>query len=334
MGMIEGTVTLPKGLLDADFLHDRPASPYEALVDLWRWANDRERRITLNGQGLTLKRGQLARSQGKLAECWQRDRKWVASILSRFQENGLIMFRGTPQSTLITVLDYEVYNPCTATVQEENQLGADSLSDNETDSVSDSQRDNLSGRQTDSETDTEEEEEEEVKEGEARARATPPRADEMPEVPGEDELALFCRAFVDLPRGIEGGIPEIWWRKWYAHMLSSKKSFRKWREVVKQNFIADWLNPGSPGYRLARANLTPCSTTQSGPENGQKKNGGGSVAQELFRIDMELREVQRRLDEAHELGVDTPEGLREKERALKAKRAVVAGNVRISDPAP
>lgn len=313
--MIDGAFRMSKKALDADFLHDRPATPYQAVVDLWRWANDRERTVMLGGQALTLKRGQLARSQVKLAEAWQRDREWVRATLAKLQAEGLIVFKGTPVATIITVLDYEVYNPCTSSLSR-------TLSGSESGNLSSMVSRNLSS----SESSTEEEEEGTEEEGEARGTASPPPEMTESEVPSEEDIALFAGEFKDLARGIESGIPEVWWRSWYGHMMESQKSFRNWRKTVRQKFLADWMDSTSPGNRKARAGLAPTySPTGMSPGSGQKNGGGQSVAQAVFEIDRELGRVRAELDTFFAMDAECPPGLRERELVLQKKRAELVG---------
>ncbi len=326
--MIDGTFRMPKKALDADFLHDRPATLYQALVDLWRWANDRERAIVLNGQRVELKRGQLARSQSSLAQSWNRDREWVKAALARFQSEGQITFRSTPLTTLITVLDYEVYNPDTAPSFEDDSGGdsegsASSVSRNESSNGSRNLSGSGSRNESRNKSSTEGEEEEEDLGRGTRAGAPPP---ENSGIPSEEDIALFAGSFEDLARGVPKGIPEVWWRGWYGHMMEGQKSFRNWRTTMRQKFLADFMDPSSPGNRKARTLIQ--GTGGRGQESGttgQKNGGGQSVAQAVYQVDVELNRVRAELDTCFAMATEVPAGLRERERALQKKRAELVG---------
>src|SRR5262245_39768649 len=111
---LKGTITIPKQLLESDFMNSRPDTELGAFLKLWLWANDRDRQILVNGRKVNVKRGQLARAQSTLAEAWRYDIKKARQFLVNFQNEGLITFEPTQPVTVITVLDYTIYNADTA----------------------------------------------------------------------------------------------------------------------------------------------------------------------------------------------------------------------------
>lgn len=107
---LTGKVTIPKMMLDRDILTAEPANRKSALVDLHAWANDRERSVKIGGGDVHLKRGQLAYSQQTLSKLWRWDKDKTHRVLTEFQNEGLITFDGSNRTTIITVVDYTIYN--------------------------------------------------------------------------------------------------------------------------------------------------------------------------------------------------------------------------------
>jgi hypothetical protein len=111
---LTGNVTFPKEMWDRDILGRDPANTKSALMDLWTWANDRQRTIKVNGRDVVLQRGQLAYAQGTLAGFWHWSRPKVHKVLVELQDEGFITFQTSSTVTVITVLDYDIYNRDTA----------------------------------------------------------------------------------------------------------------------------------------------------------------------------------------------------------------------------
>ena len=112
------------------------------------------------------------------------------------------------------------------------------------------------------------------------------------EIPSDDDVLAFALAYRDLARGILGGIPEAYALDWLAWRCSPKAGPfpQDWRADLRRRFTASWIRDPS--------------ALAAGPEGAQKKNApksGASAAQQIFAIDQELREVEGRLHDAHEL---------------------------------
>jgi hypothetical protein len=299
--MLAGTVTLPKDLLDADYLHDRAYDRRSALTYLWLKANDRDREITLQGQTIPLKRGQLARSMVTLAREWQKDRHTVKGILDLLRDRGRINFRTTNTCVIITVLDYIDYNPDTAaesTTDSPAHSPAESTTDSPAKPPSNSPQ-KVEGRRI------------EVEGG----SATPPGA----LVPGDNEVRAFCASWPgEMALGIPAGIPEGWWSGWLAARMTSGRPFpRDWKRVLILAFRGDWINQ-HPKTR-------PSSPDTGRPNNlgNEKKRGTMSPAQELFLLRRQLEELQADLEARHLLAQPITPEARLAQRDLQKKIAAL-----------
>lgn len=300
---------MPKRALDIDLFADEPSNRRSAYTDLWRWANDRDRVFAIRGQRVSLRRGQLAYSMLTLAERWRWSREKVQAVLTEFQNLGLITFTTSKLTTTITVLDYDIYNPCTSVLDAEKDTESSNASDNGTSNESGIE----SGNAPDNGTSTEGgREKEEGRRGNARAREEAPLV-EGRIVPTDAEVSEFCASYQHLALGISG-IPGAWWRGWLAAQLGSGRPFpSNWKRVLELRFTADWMNASSPGHRSARGNLSMA------PFGSEKiaKNGGISVGQQKFELDRRLRELEAQEDELYQLNQPLPRTLTDEIEAVK-----------------
>ncbi|MFZ1073013.1 MAG: hypothetical protein WAO21_06200 [Verrucomicrobiia bacterium] len=83
----------------------------------WAWiyliglATDRPRLLPVGGLNVMLKRGQLAWSERSLAHEFGQSRDWVRNLLKFCKEAEMISVDKTPPLSIITILNYEAYNP-------------------------------------------------------------------------------------------------------------------------------------------------------------------------------------------------------------------------------
>jgi hypothetical protein len=265
---ISGCVTLPKDLLDADLLNREPANRKSACLDLWKWANDRPRTITVNGRLVKLERGQLAYAQTTLAKFWRWSPEKVKAVLVGLQDEGLITFDSSTTTTIITLPDYTVYNPDTTP-----KPGPEPATDSATEPA----------------------QKKEV--GRGKMEGGRENAPNLPEIPTDEAVAKFCAAHLDLSVGITKGIPATWWKGWLAARLESGKPFpMDWKRAIALRFGQDWADPTSPGYAKAH-----------GAGVGGK-NGGGAAGettpQRRFRLDRELEGLMEQLEALGSVGAD------------------------------
>jgi len=77
----------------------------------WMVANHEDREARWRGVPVPVKRGQLAHSTTGLAERWHWSRPKVRAFLDELREMCKITFKMDNVATVITVLDYEMFNP-------------------------------------------------------------------------------------------------------------------------------------------------------------------------------------------------------------------------------
>lgn len=302
---------MPKRALDLDLFADEPSNRRSAYTDLWRWANDRDRQFAIRGQRVTLRRGQLAYSMLTLAERWRWSREKVQAVLTEFQNLGLITFTTSKLTTTITVLDYDIYNPCTAALDAEKDAETSNGPANGTNNESGIGTSNGPDNGTNTEVGREKEE---GRRGNARAREESPLV-EGRIVPTDAEVSEFCASYQHLALGISG-IPESWWLGWLAARIDSGKPFpSNWKRVLELRFLSDWKCASSIGHRSARGN------TSMAPFGSEKsaKNGGGTVPQQKFEVDRAIKAAEADLQEASSLNKPNRE-IRERLGALYAER--------------
>lgn len=225
-----GKVTIPKNALEHDFLNRQPANYKSAFADLWAWANDRPRTIEVGtGRALKLARGQLAYAQTTLAKLWRWSVEKVKAFLIELQNEGLITFDCSNTTTIITVLDYTIYN-------------ADSTPEPATKTATESGTETGIEPGTASATKSAQKLEVGSKKGEARD----PQFDEIA-VPGLGEYIASCSV---------RGIPEAIARK--DHAWRSEQPSRRWPTAHWQTAVTSlferWRDSGAPGGNFGKKN--------------------------------------------------------------------------------
>ena len=293
MADLRGSITVTKRLRQHAIWDREPFSYGQAWIDLLLLANDSPRPVTINGEVIQLERGQLAWSQRKLEGEWKRSGEWVARFLRFCQDETMIVITSKKnRGTIISVLNYDTYNPLPTVTDSVTEPGSETV----TDSV------------------TEPEWKGEVGIGSRKGEAKTPPKEGFAEMPSEAEVLAFAQAFPgDLTRGIPATIPEAWALGWLAHR-SRPEHGKKWREKMRLDFVSDWVS-GQPKARgQGLSGLTSAAT-------GQKKNGGQtpgrSPAQARFELSRELEAVQERLDAAHDNNGEPRAADVKRERELK-----------------
>ncbi|HWC59564.1 MAG TPA: hypothetical protein VHC44_07700 [Verrucomicrobiae bacterium] len=107
--IIHGSIVLSKRLRQHPVWSREAMSYGQALVDLLLLANDKARRVTINGETFELKRGQLAWSKRRLESEWNRSRNWVDRFLRWCNDESMIVVDSTNRRTIITIINYDVY---------------------------------------------------------------------------------------------------------------------------------------------------------------------------------------------------------------------------------
>ena len=114
-------LTLDRQTADDDLWLAEPFSRGQAWLDLWLLANDAARQTSWRGITVPLKRGQLGRSVASLATRWQWSRIKTRAVLEELRRRQKINFKMDNVATVITVLDYERFNPEAMANQTANQ---------------------------------------------------------------------------------------------------------------------------------------------------------------------------------------------------------------------
>ena len=82
---------------------------FKAWIDLLISVNYTDKKILFDGNLVTVKAGQLITSIRKLATRWKCSKERVNKILGLFQKDGMILIDKTTRRTLLTVVNYSVY---------------------------------------------------------------------------------------------------------------------------------------------------------------------------------------------------------------------------------
>ena len=107
--MVEGYIKVYRQLQDNPFWKEKPFSKGQAWVDLLFKANFIDRKVFVNGQLIEIKRGQLLRGIGNLAEEWGWSKSRVIRFLDKLENEGMIQKNGTPNGTLVTIEKYTFF---------------------------------------------------------------------------------------------------------------------------------------------------------------------------------------------------------------------------------
>ena len=107
--MSEGWISLHRKIEECWLWLDEPFSKGQAWVDLLLLANHRDKKISFNGEIITIKKGARITSIKSLAERWQWSRHKVSDFLNILERDGMITQNRDNKRTLITIVNYGVY---------------------------------------------------------------------------------------------------------------------------------------------------------------------------------------------------------------------------------
>lgn len=109
--MSQGWILLHRQLQDCWIWKDEPFSKGQAWVDLLLLANHKERKILINGELKTIRKGQFHTSVLKLADRWMWSRGKTKRFLEILENDEMIVAEytkgGTSNGTTITIVNYE-----------------------------------------------------------------------------------------------------------------------------------------------------------------------------------------------------------------------------------
>jgi len=88
----------------------RKFSRYEAWIDLIMMANHRQNRVFVDGELLTVNRGQFMTSIRTLCRRWEWSNTKVMTFLKMLTNDEMIVYNSDTKKTLITINNYSVYH--------------------------------------------------------------------------------------------------------------------------------------------------------------------------------------------------------------------------------
>lgn len=104
----DGWISLERGIRDHWIYSEKPFSRFKAWIDLILSANFRDKTIMVNGKPFLVRRGSFLTSVRKLSERWGWSKDKTSRFLATLREDGMIE-TATPPGTLITIVNYRVY---------------------------------------------------------------------------------------------------------------------------------------------------------------------------------------------------------------------------------
>lgn len=106
----KGWIKLQRKITDCWIWDD--GSPFDrrsAWIDLLLTVNHVDKKVVLDGQITTVKRGQILTSVRKLSERWKWSRTKVTAFLGILEKDGMVLKESDTKKTLITVENYGFY---------------------------------------------------------------------------------------------------------------------------------------------------------------------------------------------------------------------------------
>ena len=107
--MAKGWIKLHRQSVDNPMYHSEPFDKWHAWLDLLLMVNHEKRQFISKGQLLTLEAGQTVTSIPILAERWQWSENKVRRYLRLLCDSGMCTRNGSPNGTLITVVNWAKY---------------------------------------------------------------------------------------------------------------------------------------------------------------------------------------------------------------------------------
>lgn len=88
---------------------DRKFSKFEAWIDLLLMVNHKDNKTIMDGNLVTVKRGQRITSLRKLGDRWKWSLTKVDSFLRLLEQDKMIVVKKDTKKTLVTIVNYDVY---------------------------------------------------------------------------------------------------------------------------------------------------------------------------------------------------------------------------------
>ncbi len=192
--MASGWIKIHRQLQDSwIWKTNTPFDERSAWVDLLLSANHIDNKILFNGELITIKRGQFLTSIRKLSERWKWSINKVYRFLKLLEGDGMIRRESDSSRTLITVVNYEIYQGAGYTDENSGRNTSETAAD------------------TGSET-KQEEKKEKMEEGKKKERASAGRSSPPPEPmvydPLDEKLNQAIADFVEYRKSIKAPMTE------------------------------------------------------------------------------------------------------------------------------
>ena len=123
MSRTNGYILLYRQIADDEswIWKDKPFSRGQAWIDLLLMANYKDVKITLKGQLVSVKRGQLVRGLSSLADRWGWSVGRVQRFLKTLSEEKMCKVKGETYGQVITILNYNDYQDDRYPISKKNQ---------------------------------------------------------------------------------------------------------------------------------------------------------------------------------------------------------------------
>ena len=119
--MTQGWIKLHRQIQNCFLWEDKPFDKCRAWIDLLLLANHEDKKIMFNGNLITVSRGQYLTSIRKLSDRWGWSKDKVVRHLSILESEQMIQRDSDSNRTLLTIVNYEVYQGWTDTDKDSNK---------------------------------------------------------------------------------------------------------------------------------------------------------------------------------------------------------------------
>ena len=138
--MNDGWVKLYRSLGDSDLWKLEPFSKGQAWVDLFLHANHKPGYFEIRRNIVELERGQLGWSELTMAKRWRWSRDKVRRFLSFLEKDEKIRQQKTRLTSIVTIINYDVYQESDATDDTANKTTGDTTDRQQTDNRQDTNK--------------------------------------------------------------------------------------------------------------------------------------------------------------------------------------------------
>jgi hypothetical protein len=117
---LQGWISVHRQIVENEFYFSERFTKVQAWIDLLILASFKPYTFYIRGNQVKLKRGQLGYAITTLAERWKWNERTVNKYLELLSNRGMIHYRKTRITTIITIKNYDFYQSCTEQNTEQN----------------------------------------------------------------------------------------------------------------------------------------------------------------------------------------------------------------------